>query len=111
MKFLFIIDDWRNLELKGDTSFALMLESSRQNIDVFVCKVGDLGIQGVDAVASVQKTAVQESEINAEAFDFSPEKMMNLADFDAVWMRKDPPLDTQYSVSYTHLTLPTICSV
>ena len=96
MKFLFIIDDWRDLELAGDTSYALMLESASQGIEVYTCKVGDLGIQGVDAVAWVQKTGVQESKSNIDAFDFDPATSMKLADFDAVWMRKDPPLDTQY---------------
>lgn len=100
MKLLFIIDSLSRLSLDGDTSYALMLEAAQRGWDVWSCQIDHLGLQGDDAVVDAVPTAVRDAATPAEAFTTGERQPARLADFDAVLMRKDPPLD----VSYLHAT-------
>ena len=100
MKILFIVDPLEQLGLAGDTSYALMLEAQARDWDVWTCQIEHLGLAGDDAVTDACPTSVVLAEIPASAFRLGARQPKRLADFDAVLMRKDPPLD----VSYLHAT-------
>jgi glutathione synthase len=100
MRLLFIVDALPRLALAGDTSYALMLEAAVRGDEVWTCEVDQLGLEGATAVVTAVRTGVVDADVPARAFTLHESKTGPLADFDAVLMRKDPPLD----VSYLHAT-------
>ena len=96
MKVLFVLDELSKLQLAGDTSYALMLETVAREHGLWTCQVGHLGLEGDDAVAEAQHTLVKLAETPAEAFECGPRSLMSLAEFGAVFMRADPPLNVEY---------------
>ncbi|HWO19736.1 MAG TPA: glutathione synthase [Kofleriaceae bacterium] len=100
MRFLFIVDPLDRLALAGDTSYALMLEAAARGWEVWTCQIEHLGLEGDDAVADAVPTRVVDAATPREAFATGDRAPHRLSWFDAVLMRKDPPLD----VSYLHAT-------
>jgi glutathione synthase len=100
VRLLFIVDPLDRLALAGDTSYALMLEAASRGWGVWTCQIEHLGLVGDDAVCDAAPTLVVPATRPAEAFQLEPPKLHRLAEFDAVLMRKDPPVD----VSYLHAT-------
>ena len=97
MKLLFVIDPLDRLHLAGDTSYALMLEAAARGWPVWTCQIEHLGLVDNDAVVDAVPTTVRDSD---KPFETGERAFMRLADFDAVLMRKDPPVD----VNYLHAT-------
>ena len=100
MKLLFVVDPLDRLSLAGDTSYALMLEAAARNWPVWTCQLEHLGLVDNDAVVDAVPTTVRDAPTPAQAFATGERAFMRLADFDAVLMRKDPPVD----VNYLHAT-------
>ncbi|MBX3162098.1 MAG: glutathione synthase [Deltaproteobacteria bacterium] len=100
MRLLFILDPLDRLALAGDTSYALMLEAAARGWDVWTCGIEQLGLVGDEAVADASPTIVMPAATPREAFQIEAASHHRLAEFDAVLMRKDPPVD----VNYLHAT-------
>jgi glutathione synthase len=100
VRLLFIVDPLDRLSLAGDTSYALMLEAAARGWEVWTCQLEHLGLEGDEAVAEAVPTLVTAADTPREAFSVDARAVHRLAWFDAVLMRKDPPLD----VSYLHAT-------
>ncbi|MDQ3365637.1 MAG: glutathione synthase [Myxococcota bacterium] len=100
MKLLLIVDPLERLGLAGDTSYALMLEAAARSWPMWTCQLEHLGLVDNDAVVDAVPTTVREAATPAEAFSIGEREPLRLADFDAVLMRKDPPVD----VNYLHAT-------
>jgi glutathione synthase len=96
MRILVILDPPGALDLSGDTSYALMLEAVRRDHEIWTCAIGDLGLESDAAVAEAQPTTVRAALTAADAFAYEPRTLMPLDAFDAVLMRKDPPVDVAY---------------
>jgi glutathione synthase len=96
MKILFVLDELTKLDLAGDTSYALMLETVAREHELWTCQVGHLGLEGDDAVAEAVPTRVREAQSPDDAFDVGERKLLSLAEFGAVFMRADPPLNVEY---------------
>lgn len=96
MKVLFIVDELSQLQLAGDTSYALMLETVARDHELWTCQVGHLGLEGDDAVAEAMPTTVVLAETPAEAFSCGERRLLSLGEFGAVFMRADPPLNVEY---------------
>jgi glutathione synthase len=100
VRILFIVDPLDRLELAGDTSFALMLEASRRDHEVWTCQIDHLGLEHDDPVADAQLTLVRAAARADDAFSVEDRTPIPLDAFDVVMMRKDPPVD----VAYLHAT-------
>jgi glutathione synthase len=100
VRLLFILDPLDRLALAGDTSYALMLEAVARGWDVWTCGIEHLGLVSDDAVADAAPTIVTPATTSVEAFQLEARVTRRLAEFDAVLMRKDPPVD----VNYLHAT-------
>ncbi len=96
MKILFILDELAKLQLDGDTSYALMLETVARGHELWTCQVGHLGLEQTDAVASAVPTQVTLAETPADAFVCGERTQLSLGEFGAVFMRADPPLNVEY---------------
>lgn len=100
VRVLFVIDRLDQLQLAGDTSYALMLEAAARGWEVWTCQLEHLGLVGDDAICDAVPTTTVDAATPADAFRVGARVAMRLADFDVVAMRKDPPVD----VSYLHAT-------
>jgi glutathione synthase len=100
VKLLFVVDPLDRLGLAGDTSYGLMLEAAARGWPVWTCQIEHLGLVDNDAVVDAVPTTIRDAETPAQAFAVGERVHVRLADFDAVLMRKDPPVD----VSYLHAT-------
>jgi glutathione synthase len=98
LKLLFILDPLESLKSEKDTSLAIMREAGNRGHELFVSMQHDLFLRGDVARINAKKfTFTAPSSMQAysleEAFEYIP------ADFDAVFMRKDPPFDNEYLYS------------
>ncbi len=96
MRLLVILDPLAKLELAGDTSYALMLEAARRGHEIWTCQVGELALEHDDAIAEARLTHVRAGDSAAAAFTEEATTAIPLESFDAVLMRKDPPLDVEF---------------
>ena len=96
MKILFVVNELSKLDLAGDTSYALMLEAVARGHQLWTCQVGHLGLEGDDAVAEAVPTTACEAATPTDAFDCDTRELLSLAEFGAVFMRVDPPLNVEY---------------
>ncbi len=96
MKFLFVIDPVKNINPEKDSSVALMEAASRRSIDVWICTPQDLEARGDEVWASAK-------EINSNPWlSILKNECLPLAEFNCIWMRKDPPVNEGYLYA-THL--------
>ena len=93
MKTLFVMDPLERINVAGDSTYMLMLEARRRGWPVWMCTPDDLFVQ--DAQTWGRLTPV---EVQRGPAPFAPGAAADLplADFDVVWMRKDPPFDMAY---------------
>ncbi|MAS00514.1 MAG: glutathione synthase [Nitrosomonadales bacterium] len=92
MKFLFIIDDPKKLSFYKDTSIALIKECLKQKIEVHYSEIHSLSID--------KKQNIIVDSFRISAIDSSIIKKENLKNkiqyFTKIFIRKDPPFDTNY---------------
>jgi glutathione synthase len=82
-----------------DTTFVLMLESQRRGHGIYYCTVADLFVASAAPHACFRRAAVARAVPHYELFE---ERSERLEWFDAVFMRKDPPIDLAYLFA-THI--------
>ncbi len=101
LEALFIIDPLDTIDPRGDTTYVMITEAlGRGHRPSFVTLDG-LGIAGGGAFAHARPLALPEG---ASPADLDPARLIatgeaqrrSLADFDVVFMRKDPPVDTNF---------------
>jgi len=82
------------LHVDADSSIAFIAEAWRRGHSVETCEVGDLGQRdGEPFVAAAVTTPGDE---DGAWFSSAPMRPQPLAGYNAVWMRKDPPVDDAY---------------
>ncbi|PKF51637.1 glutathione synthase [Enterovibrio nigricans] len=89
-----VMDPIESINIKKDSSFAMMLEAQRRGWEIHYMQMNDLSLEQGKALA---RTKIVTLEENPEKwFDVQSEQEIALADLDAVLMRKNPPFDTEY---------------
>ena len=96
MRQLFVLDPLRQINPEKDSSAALMQAAYRAGDEVWVCTPSDLIARGEEPLA-MATPVMPEPWITA-----GPSERLLLTGFDAIWMRKDPPVDEAYLYA-THL--------
>ena len=96
MRTLFVMDPLERIDVAGDSTYVLMLESIRRGWPIAMCTPETLSVR--DNAPWATATPVH---VNAEApyFETSPALAEPLSAFDCIWMRKDPPFDMDYVFS------------
>jgi len=97
MRFLFVMDPAEKMLPDKDTSFAFIRGAMALGHQCLHCLPRDLSNKGREVSATVRPVTV--SDI-APHTSVGAAFRVNLADLDAVFIRKDPPFDT----AYAHLT-------
>ncbi|ERN40361.1 glutathione synthetase, prokaryotic [Rubidibacter lacunae KORDI 51-2] len=103
MKLAFVIDPIADLDPTHDTSVALMESAQAAGHEVWVTQMMDLSASGREARARLQPlrlTPVSLVEAHwvaaARWFDTGEAVARPLAEFDAIFVRTDPPVDATY---------------
>lgn len=99
MKLLFIVDPLAGLKPYKDSSVAMMRAAVARGHAVFACETRHLFIRDGFARAACSALDVRASD---DWFHVAHTDTLRLKDFNAVVMRTDPPVDTDYLLA-THL--------
>lgn len=100
LKVAFQMDPIENIDVAGDSTFALILEAQNRGHEIFYYLVPDLSLDGPDLIAGGFDLALNDGA--DDFFTLSNQRHVNLADFDVVHLRQDPPFDMSY-ITTTHL--------
>lgn len=94
------MDPIARINVGGDSTFALLLEAQKRGHAISYYTPDQLSMNGKDVVAPVQSLSVRDQV--GDHFTLGEPKRQNLAEFDVVLLRQDPPFDLAYITS-THL--------
>jgi glutathione synthase len=94
------MDPIARINIRGDSTFALLLEAQKRGHAVCYYTPDKLSLSGDELVAPVQKLDVRDEPGNH--FTLGEPRREPLAAFDVVLLRQDPPFDLAYITS-THL--------
>ena len=93
MKLLFVADPLATLKTCKDSSVAMMRAAQARGHAVFATETGDLVLREGHALAVCRALEVRNSD---DWYTAATPAVVALNDFDAVLMRTDPPVDTNY---------------
>lgn len=96
-KFLFILDPLTGLNVRTDTSLALMEESASRGIKTFACELKDIFLKNGQLYFLAAEVKLASGYVEPPAH--SKPEAFSSDDFAAVFMRKDPPVDENFIAS------------
>jgi glutathione synthase len=94
IKLGMVMDPIDRINIKKDTSFAMLLEAQARGWELHYMELGNLYLRNGKAYAKTRTLTVQRDE--KEWFNFFAEQDMALDSLDVIIMRKDPPFDQEY---------------
>lgn len=94
------MDPIERIDIRGDSTFALMLEAQRRGHSLFVYHPDTLALR--DGNLSATGRDMKVADAAGRHFEASDQRVQDLAWCDVVLMRQDPPFDMNY-ITYTHL--------
>ncbi|MGB7244248.1 MAG: glutathione synthase [Sulfitobacter sp.] len=100
MKIAFQMDPIGDVDINADSSFRLAEEAQARGHTLFYYTPDHLAYQEGRITARGHDLTVQ--RVQGDHAHLGTEREVDLADFDVVWLRQDPPFDMHYITS-THL--------
>jgi glutathione synthase len=100
-----VMDPIQNITPYKDTSFAIMLEAQARGATIYYIEMGDMFIDQGKAMVLTRTLSVTDRAANEshEFFTFTSEQISKpLGDIDVLFMRKDPPVDSEF-IYATHM--------
>ena len=94
------MDPIERINIRGDSTFALMLEAQSRGHALAYYTPDQLALRDGDLFATVRSVAVRDMEGNH--FTLQEPRRERMHDFDVVLLRQDPPFDLAY-ITTTHL--------
>jgi glutathione synthase len=94
------MDPIERIDIRGDSTFALLLEAQRRGHDIFYYTPEQLSLSGTKLTARGASLAVKDKI--GDHYRLSRSRAEDLAHWDVVLLRQDPPFDLAYITS-THL--------
>ena len=94
----FIIDPIASLNRNKDSSIAMMLAAQRRGWPLFIMQQGDLYLDNSRLYLRCQQVEIDETALDGAApwYRLGQRQTKHVADFDLLFMRKDPPFDMEY---------------
>jgi glutathione synthase len=97
LKIGIIMDSIESINIKKDSSFAILLEAQKRNHIIYYMEMNDLFLKNGDAHA---RTRLIKLKKNIEKwYEFTEEQNISLSKLDVILMRKDPPFNTEFIYS------------
>lgn len=100
IKLGIIMDPIGDINIKKDSSFAMMLAAQKKGWELFYMELPDLYLDQGQAKARVQNVTVERDP--NKWFALSSPRDILLSDLNAIIMRKDPPVDAEF-IYATHI--------
>lgn len=100
MKIAFQMDPIQTVNIDADSTFRIAEEAQARGHELFFYPPDHLAFQEGKVTTRGHYFTVQ--RVQGQHADLSEVQEMNLADFDVVWLRQDPPFDMHY-ITTTHL--------
>ncbi|MEM9872227.1 MAG: glutathione synthase [Pseudomonadota bacterium] len=100
MKIAFQMDPITGVDINADSSFRLAEEAQARGHDLFFYGPDQLAYDEGRITARGHDMTVQ--RVPGDPAVLGPERVVDLATFDVIWLRQDPPFDMHYITS-THL--------
>ncbi|GGO68626.1 glutathione synthase [Bowmanella pacifica] len=94
LKLGIVMDPISSINIKKDTSFAMLLEAQRRGYEIQYMEMADLYLDNGIAKASMRPLKVQEDPANW--YELGEVSHRELAELDVLLMRKDPPFDSEF---------------
>jgi glutathione synthase len=94
------MDPIDRIDIRGDSTFAILLEAQRRGHDIFYYMPPDLSLHGNRVLARGSSLSV--SDVYANHYALSDHRVEDLGARDCVLLRQDPPFDMAY-ITTTHL--------
>jgi glutathione synthase len=101
-KFAFVMDPLDTVLVDKDTTFVMMLEAQARGHQIFFVSLKDIYCLGPRPLCRAARCEVRRATDHYRLFDNAE---MPLDAFDAVFMRKDPPADSNYLYATMLLSL------
>ena len=100
MKIAFQMDPIQTVNINADSTFRIAEEAQSRGHELFFYTPDHLAFQEGKVTARGHYFTVQ--RVQGHHADLSEMQEVDLADFDVVWLRQDPPFDMHY-ITTTHL--------
>jgi glutathione synthase len=100
MKIAFQMDPIGAIDINGDSTFRLAEEAQARGHELFYYTPEHLAYDQGRITARGWPLTVQ--RVEGDHYRLGPETTVDLADYDVVWLRQDPPFDMFY-ITTTHL--------
>ena len=94
IKIGIVMDPIADINIKKDSSFAMLLEAQSRGWELYYIEMKDLYLENGRCFVTSKKLTVQREVGNFYHLEETVDHP--LSDLDAVLMRKDPPFDTEY---------------
>jgi glutathione synthase len=94
------MDPIERISIRGDSTFALLLEAQQRSHDIAYYTPDRLALRDGEVFATVRPLHIRDTE--GDHFKLGGPERVNLAQFDVVLLRQDPPFDLAY-ITTTHL--------
>ncbi|MEE8309487.1 MAG: glutathione synthase [Hyphomicrobium sp.] len=100
LKVAFQMDPINRIDIRGDSTFALLLEAQARGHELFYYTPQNLALRNGELMAHGSTLKVEDTE--GEHYTLSDPRTVDLGDLDVVHLRQDPPFDMSY-ITTTHL--------
>ncbi|ABF14244.1 glutathione synthase [Candidatus Palibaumannia cicadellinicola] len=97
IKLGIVMDSIASINIKKDTSFALLLEAQKRGYKIFYMEINSLYLRGGEARAS--SCLLEVTNHDDDWYNFYNYQDIAISSLDVVLMRKNPPIDTEYIYS------------
>src|SRR5271170_4628930 len=94
------MDPIERINIRGDSTFALLLEAQRRAYPLSYYTPDRLVLDGAKVSATVRPLVVR--DVAGDPFTLGDPRHVELSSFDVVLLRQDPPFDLAY-ISTTHM--------
>ena len=94
IKLGIVMDPITQINIKKDTSFAMLLEAQSRNWELHYMELEDLFLSNGKAHARTRHLKVERNP--QQWFEFGNEQTIELSELDTILMRKDPPFNQEY---------------
>ena len=94
MKFAFLADPLDHFKTHKDTTYAMMAEAARRGHAIYAFEQKDMAFHAGVVTANVARITLTGDATNW--YRAEPATAMQLSEFDAVMVRKDPPFNMEY---------------
>ncbi|MBF7994389.1 glutathione synthase [Rahnella laticis] len=94
IKLGIVMDPISSINIKKDTSFAMLLEAQSRGYELHYMEMNSLYLRGGEGRATTKKLSVKQDYDGW--YEFSTEQDIALQELDVILMRKDPPFDTEF---------------